>query len=146
MSSVQDMIKCPQCGGYYITDYDCRTHEELAFCHRCGRREEYRLVSDENGKTVLDDEGKPQYSEVSHFGYGCLKLAGKKGVSSLYAISEPITAKMVEDIKKSFDDENIDVGECYLTKWDEKKQDVIAVFGSVPPLFGDELADKESDE
>ena len=53
---------------------------------------------------------------------------------------------MVEDIKKSFDDENIDVGECYLTKWDEEKQDVISVFGSVPPLFGDELADKESDE
>ncbi len=146
MSSVQDMIKCPQCGGCYTTDYDCRTHEEYRICHRCGKREEIKVVRDENDKMVLDKEGKPQFMQGSHFGYGCLKLAGKKGVSSLYAISEPITDEMVEDIKKSFDDENIDVGNCYLTKWDDEKHDVIAVFGSVPPLYDDEFAGEENDE
>ncbi len=147
MSSVQDIIKCPQCGGCYTTDFDCKTLEEYRFCHRCGKREEYKLVRDEKGEAVLDSEGKPQYVEKSYFGYGCFKLAGKKGISSLYTIASPLTEKTVEDFKKSLEGDIIEVGNCYLTKWDEEKGDVVSVFGAVPPLYDDEMPDEdETDE
>lgn len=38
MSSVQDTVKCPQCGGCYTTDFDCRTLEEFRFCERCKKK------------------------------------------------------------------------------------------------------------
>lgn len=47
MSSVQDTVKCPQCGGCYTTDFDCRTLEEFKFCERCGKKEFVTLVLDE---------------------------------------------------------------------------------------------------
>ena len=32
--------KCPQCGGVYVVNFDCRTFEESKFCQRCGKAEE----------------------------------------------------------------------------------------------------------
>ena len=53
MSSVQDTVKCPQCGGCYTTDFDCRTLEEFKFCERCGKKELVEIVRDENGKPSI---------------------------------------------------------------------------------------------
>ncbi len=145
MSSVQDTIQCPQCGGCYTTDFDCRTFEEFKFCHRCGKREEIKMVRDEKGAPILDENNNPKYIEGSHFGYGCLKLAGKQGVSALYSLSGPLTEESFNSIKESFDNEDIDIGESYLTRWDEEKNDVIAVFGSLPPRY-DEIPEDEEDE
>ena len=57
MSSVQDIMECPQCKGIYSTDFNCRTQEEYRHCSRCGRTEKWMLVRDGEGKPVLDDEG-----------------------------------------------------------------------------------------
>ena len=146
MSSVQDTIKCPQCGGCYTTDFDCRTFEEFKFCERCGKKELVELVRDENGEAVLDAEGKPTYRESSHFGYGCLRLAGKKGGATLYSMTEPLTEQAAEEIQNSFNTELVDVGKSYLTKWDDEKKDVVALFGEVPQTYDEMLANHCKDE
>lgn len=146
MSSVQDTIKCPQCGGCYTTDFDCRTLEEFKFCERCGKKELVELVRDEKGEVVLDAVGKPSYKESSHFGYGCLKLAGKKGGATLYSMTEPLTDEAAADIRKSFNTELVDVGKSYLTKWDEEMKDVVALFGEVPHTYDEMVAEHSEDE
>ena len=145
MSSVQDTVKCPQCGGCYTEDFDCRTFEEFKFCHRCGKKELVTLVRDENGNTVYDAENKPQYKEESHFGYGCLCLAGKKGGSTLYSLSKPLTDDELTNIQSSFNQEIVDIGRSYLTKWDNEKKDVVAVFGEVPKLYDETTEEDEED-
>ena len=143
MSSVQDEEKCPQCGGCYTTDFDCRTFEEFKFCHRCGKREEYKLIRNEQGKAILDKDGQPKYIEESRFGFGCLMLAGKKGVSALYSMPEPLTDGMINDIKKTLEEDDVDADKSYLTKWDDEKHDVVAVFGTVPKLYDESFEDED---
>lgn len=135
MSSVQDTVKCPQCGGCYTTDFDCRTLEEFKFCHRCGKKELTTLVRDENGNAVYDADNKPQYTEESLFGYGCLCLAGKKGGSTLYSLTNPLTDEELANIQGSFNRDVVDIDKSYLTKWDADKNDVVSVFGEVPKLY-----------
>lgn len=143
MSSVQDTVKCPQCGGCYTTDFDCRTLEEFKFCERCGKKELVELVRDEKVEVILDAAGKPSYKESSQFGYGCLKLAGKKGGSTLYSMTEPLTEEAAADIHNSFNTELVDVGKSYLTKWDEEKKDVVALFGEVPHTYDEMVAEAQ---
>ena len=141
MSSVQDTVKCPQCGGCYTTDFDCRTFEEFKFCHRCGKKELVILVRDENGNAVYDADNKPQYTEESHFGYGCLCLPGKKGGSTLYSLTNPLTDEELANIQGSFNQDVVDIGKSYLTKWDADKNDVVSVFGEVPKLYDEMMAE-----
>ena len=82
--------------------FDCGTFEEFKFCHRCGKKELVTLVRDENGNAVFDADNKSQYTEESHFGYGCLCLAGKNGGATLYSVTEPLTDEAATDIHKSF--------------------------------------------
>lgn len=95
---------------------------------------------------ILDAAGKPSYRESSHFGYGCLKLAGKKGGATLYSMTEPLTDEAAADIRKSFNTELVDVGKSYLTKWDEEKKDVVALFGEVPHTYDEMVAEHSEDE
>ena len=145
MSSVQDTVKCPQCGGCYTTDFDCRTFEEFKFCLRCGKKELITLVRDENGNAVYDADNKPQYTEESHYGYGCLCLAGKKGGSTLYSLTNPLTDEELANIQGSFNRDVVDIGKSYLTKWDADKNDVVSVFGEVPKLYDKMMAEISED-
>ena len=145
MSSVQDTVKCPQCGGCYTTDFDCRTFEEFRFCHRCGKKELVILVRDENGNALYDADNKPQFTEESHFGYGCLCLAGKKGGSTLYSLTNPLTDEELANIQGSFNRDVVDIGKSYLTKWDADKNDVVSVFGEVPKLYDEMMAEISED-
>lgn len=135
MSSVQNTVKCPQCGGCYTEDFDCRTFEEFKFCERCGKKEIVELIRDEKGEAVYDADNKPTYRQHSVFGYGCLKLAGKNGGATLYSMTEPLTAEAEANIQSSFNTELVDIGKSYLTKWDDEKKDVVSVFGEIPPTF-----------
>ena len=145
MSSVQDTVKCPQCGGCYTTDFDCITFEEFKFCHRCGKKELVILVRDENGNALYDADNKPQFTEESHFGYGCLCLAGKKGGSTLCSLTNPLTDEELANIQGSFNQDVVDIGKSYLTKWDADKNDVVSVFGEVPKLYDEMMAEISED-
>ena len=145
MSSVQDTVKCPQCGGCYTTDFDCITFEEFKFCHRCGKKELVILVRDENGNALYDADNKPQFTEESHFGYGCLCLAGKKGGSTLYSLTNPLTDGELANIQGSIIRDVVDIDKSYLTKWDADKNDVVSVFGEVPKLYDEMMAEISED-
>ena len=145
MSSVQKEEKCPQCGGCYFEEFDCRTFEEFKFCHRCGKKELVTLVRDENGNTVYDADNKPQYTEESHFGYGCLCLAGKKGGTTLYSLTNPLTDEELANIQGSFNRDVVDIDKSYLTKWDADENDVVSVFGEVPKLYDEMMAEISED-
>lgn len=142
MSSVQKEDKCPQCGGCYFEEFNCRTFEEFKFCPRCGKKELVELVRDENDNAVYDADNKPQYKESSQFGYGCLCLVGKKGGSTLYSLTQPLTDEELANIQKSFNADVVDVGKSYLTKWDDKKKDAVAVFGELPRTYDEMLAEE----
>jgi hypothetical protein len=120
--------------------------EEFKFCERCGKKELVDLVRDENGEVVCDAEGKPTYMESSHFGYGCLKLTGNKGGATLYSMTEPLTDEPAADIRKSFNTELVNVGKSYLTKWDEEKKDIVALFGEVPHTYDQMIAKHSKDK
>ena len=94
----------------------------------------------------MSNNVKPTYRESSHFGYGCLKLAGKKGGATLYSMTEPLTDEAADEIRKSFNTELVDVGKSYLTKWDEEKNDVVSLFGEVPHTYDEMLAEHSDDE
>ena len=145
MSSVQDTVKCPQCGGCYTTDFDCITFEEFKFCHRCGMKELVILVRDENGNALYDADNKPQFTEESHFGYGCLCLAGKKGGSTLYSLTNPLTDGELANIQGQIIRDVVDIDKSYLTKWDADKNDVVSVFGEVPKLYDEMMAEISED-
>ena len=53
MSSVISHEKCPRCGGVLSIEFDCRTYEEWKGCSRCGRRDGWHYIRDEEGNAVL---------------------------------------------------------------------------------------------
>ncbi|MBQ7898409.1 MAG: hypothetical protein IJ307_00985 [Bacteroidales bacterium] len=140
MGSVIDYVRCPQCGGTYFRDYKYRTSEEYCSCVRCGKTDRWFIKRDDAGNACLDDAGKPQYVEESHTGYGVAYITGNKGVGRILHFIEPVN----EQTKDAFFETlstvpDIDKAKCYLTSWDDEKGEVIALFGSIPPLFEEEM-------
>jgi hypothetical protein len=95
---------------------------------------------------ILDAADKLSCKEYSQFGYGCLKLAGKKGGATFYSMTEPLTDEAAADIRKSFNTELVDIGKSYLTKWDEEKKDVVALFSDIPHTYDEMIAEQSEDE
>lgn len=100
MSSVQDIIECPQCKGIYTTDFNCRTQEEYRHCSRCGRTEKWIIVRDAEGKPVFDENGHVKMEHKENFGFGSAKIAFKKGFSQLWSFSEPVNDNIKKPIWK----------------------------------------------
>lgn len=151
MSSVQDIMECPQCKGIYSTDFNCRTQEEYRHCSRCGRTEKWMIVRDGEGKPVLDDEGHVKMEHKENFGFGSARIAFKGGLSQLWSFSEPVN----DDIKKAYlkASKHPDAieAECYLSSWDVESGDIVMVYGDPPETYvefmdsGDEEAERKSE-
>lgn len=146
MSSVQDMEKCPQCGGIYITDFDCRTFEEYKFCDRCGKAEQWVIQSDESNQICLDEDGKPKWRYIDKPGYGCIALFSKKGMGRMCALIEPLNDAIKSDFLKDISQPEIDETKCYLTAWDEENNEIVAVFGNLPQSYDEYMSETEGDE
>lgn len=145
MSSVQDIIECPQCKGIYSTDFNCRTQEEYRHCSRCGRTEKWVIVRDAEGKPVLDADGRIQMEHKENFGFGSAKIAFKGGLSQLWSFSEPVN----ENIKKAYlqasKSPEVNEDDCYLTTWDAESGDIAMVYGDPPETYT-EFMDAEDEE
>lgn len=138
MSSVQDYEKCPQCGGVYVVEFNCRTYEEYKFCHRCGKTEEYSIIRNDDGEPVLDEKGAPEYITKDNMGYGCIFLSGKKGVSTSYSFNEPYDLEeMKESYLKSLENPDIDAETSYFVYWDTDKKEIVVLFGYDPGTYRD---------
>lgn len=146
MSSVQDYDKCPQCGGIYVMDFDCRTLEEFRYCNRCGKREAFTRQTDQQGNFVLDGEGRIQYQFTSSTGYGCLAVADKKGSRAIYNLLNSVNDEIRMDYLEMIKNPDVDPEKCYLTSWDPQMQEITAVFGKLPLSFDESMVDTEGDE
>lgn len=136
MSSVQDYEKCPQCGGVYAVDFDCRTFEESKFCPRCGK-EEYYIHADDKGEPVLDENGKLKYISEDCDGCGCICVAHNKGILNYYPLEATID---LEELKTTYletlENPDVDAERSYFTYLDIEKKDVVVLFGEDPGLYG----------
>lgn len=138
MSSVTDYEKCPQCGGIYVVDFNCRTYEEYKFCHRCGKTEEYSMIRDANDKPVLDEKGLPKYESKENDGYGSIRIAGKKGISTCYSFSEPFDLEELKnDYLRTLESSDVDEEKSYLIYWDAEEKKIVVVFGDDPGTYRD---------
>ena len=145
MSSVQDIMECPQCKGIYSTDYNCRTQEEYRHCSRCGRTEKWTIVRDDEGKPVLDDEGRVKMEHKENFGFGSAKIAFKGGVSQLWSFSEAVNDNIKKAFLKASKEPNVNEDECYLSSWDAESGDIVMIYGDPPETYV-EYMDSEAEE
>lgn len=147
MSTVTDSEKCPQCGGVYMVDFDCRTFEEYKFCCRCGKSEDYFVVLNDDGEPVLDENGELQYLYKEDEGYGCFHVVWKKGGSSIYSLHMPFDFEEIkEDLFRDIENPDVDKDRSYFTYWDAEKKEIVVLFGEDPGTYEEfekEIADAE---
>lgn len=146
MGSVVNYESCPQCGGEYVEDFNYRTEEEKRVCFRCGRREKWKHVIDELGVPVLDEQGNCVMEYSLQEGFGCAKVLYKDGFGQFINFNEPINEEYKTKFLDWMKDDNLDVNGCYLTSWDTDKQELIAVFGTLPVVFDPAESGGDDDE
>lgn len=102
MSSVQEEIKCSQCGNeeaFY--ELDCRSCEEYVQCKDCG----YTFSSRTGEKK----------------GYGAYRISLKEGFGQLGTLDKG--AKLKDFLKHIYSlGDTVDRDESYVTKWSEKRK------------------------
>ena len=144
MSTVQDMKRCPQCGGQYITDYNCRTNEEWRSCNSCGYHEEWKLERDKDGCVVFEN-GQPKMTYSKHDGFGVMRLQFE-GIAQLGSLIEPITDAIKKEFEKHIADPRVIKDKCYLTVWDAEKGELSALYGTLPESYDDYMKRIEKEE
>lgn len=143
MGSVQDTIECPQCKGLYTTDFNYRTQEEYRHCSRCGRTEKWFLIRDSEGNVVLDGDGKAQMDYKLQAGNGSARISFKCGIAQLWSFSEPVNKEIEQAYLEALNNPEVNKEDCYLTSWDPQKNEVVAVFGSVPGTYDEFMGEEE---
>lgn len=134
MGSVINYIKCSQCGGIMFEDYYYNTDEIYRSCQRCGKYFSAELRKDEDGKYICDNEGKYIYDIIDNKGYGAIRIFGKVG-GVVHHMSSPISQETIDMFYQDLEDDAIDKSKCYLTKWNDEKQDVESIYGEIPELY-----------
>ena len=145
MSSGISHGKCPQCGGVYIYQTECGHFlEEYTRCNRCGKSTETFVKRDDSGKPVIDGLGNVVWINNSKDGYGCVAIA-KDRVTLVYDLEKPADEGIKREYLKAIEEEGVIKEKCYLSSWDEKKKEVVAIFGSLPKSYDELEANSESD-
>ncbi len=145
MSSVQDTTKCPQCGGHYVSDFNCRTQEEWRSCSSCGLHEEWKLERDAEGKVVFED-GRPKMNYFKQDGFGAMRIQFDNGIAQIGSFIEPITDAIKKEFEKYIEDPKVVKDKCYLTMWDAEKGELVALFGAIPESYDDFMKRMEEEE
>ena len=147
MSGVTDHEKCPQCGGVYVVDFNCRTFEESKFCQRCGKAEEYYVLIDDNRNPILDEDGKWQYISEENDGYGSICLTLKEGYFKYHPLEESFD---LEELKAAYlealENPDVDAERSYFAYWDTEKKEIVVLFGEDPGLYREDEDDFDVDD
>lgn len=112
--------RCPQCGGILWVHERNSSGTIFENCERCGWSA-IRMSYEDNWKVEK--------------GYGTVCITYGDGYSDFFIIEEPPDEKKITSYLAMLDHEYLDEDKSYLTLWDEKSQNVIAIFGSRPPDF-----------
>lgn len=148
MGSVQDMKKCPQCGGIYHTDYYYRSGEEYRHCFRCGRKESWTLVRDEERNPVLDNDGKFTMDYKLQEGFGSARIEFVNGLGQLWSFSEAVNQDIKNAYLKATETPDANKEQCYLSSWDPEKKEVVMLYGNMPETYDEfmkRIAEEQAD-
>jgi len=127
MSSVSDLVKCPQCGyeeaGY---EFDRRSRGEETLCNRCGYRESWEAKREQDGQFL---GWKHDISK----GFGVLWCRGTGGIAfkwhSLHSQEE--LAEAERWLKEHLADGTVEEDTARLTRWNNESRSVELVLGTL---------------
>lgn len=127
MSTVSDLVKCPQCG-YEEADYEfnCRTRGEETLCNRCGYRESWEAKRDEDGQLlgwkhdISQGAGALWYRPTEGIAYACHSLHSANELAEAERwLKERLAAGTVEE------------DTARLTRWNKETRSVELVLGTL---------------
>lgn len=143
MGSVISHEKCPRCGGVSVVDFDYNTLEESKMCNRCGKREGWNYVRDEDYNVIRNPDGTLQIEEENLAGYGvaAFQFDGMMVCYPLISNDDGAIEEFFDELKNNT---QLIKEECYLTVWDDELQDVKCKYGTMPLSYDEmEAAEKE---
>jgi hypothetical protein len=125
MSSVQDLIKCKQCG-YKEADYlyYCRIGEDVTTCRRCGFHESWTAKRDQDGVPC------GWLHEIDE-GFGALfyRLKGAGGFANGCMRSANELAEAERWLRERLAKGEVEPQDSYLTRWNRETMQVELVVG-----------------
>lgn len=139
MASVIDYPICERCGRECINEFNCRTFEEFQTCQVCGAGFAYTIKRDEDGKIVKDKAGNVVWQHEKNAGNGVAYIVFDDGVIFVDAApGKDEYDKWFKHIMKEIDtNKHVVREECYVTKWDYEKEELIVVYGKLPEEYDD---------
>ena len=117
--------RCPQCGGVCWTEERIPSRDIFSDCERCGWSWSNRPYGD---------------TRKEKKGYGVVCITYGDGGRDFIRIEEPLDVKKITSYLAMLNHGYLDEDKSYLTLWNEKSQNVIAIFGSRPPDFTQTIA------
>lgn len=132
MASVCEEGKCPRCGGFIVSDYNCSTTEAFQLCLRCGAAEQWMIVRKKNRKPVMTRAGKVKWRHIDRqnsCGIACIVC--KDGTICYSLFPKPIRWWHVRKFHRILKRPEVNPDECYLTKWDDKTKSIVMLYGYV---------------
>lgn len=141
MSTVQEYIKCPQCGGIFNHTVNTGNGEQYDVCDRCGKKYRKHLRLDTNKGDLRGETENSQYIILDCFGYGVMGIRHTDGSMAVYQLSKPYQESMKECFLELLQQDCVDEEGCYMTCWNAEKKRAETVYGTFPPSFEDFIAD-----
>ncbi|MFI5117164.1 MAG: hypothetical protein ACHP8B_10760 [Terriglobales bacterium] len=139
MSTVSDVVKCPQCG-YEKADYEfnCRTSEDVTMCRSCGYYECWDAKYDEDGERC------GWKHEISR-GAGALWYSGTgRGVfCGRYFNSTKEVLEAERWLRERLEKGEVDAEVCYLTRWNGETKQVEFIIGKFYESTEDDANESE---
>jgi hypothetical protein len=127
MSTVSDLVKCPQCG-YEEADYEfnCRTREEETLCNRCGYRESLEAKNHTDGQLL------GWKHEICN-GFGALWYRSRDGIGfACHTLHTAIELAEAERwLKQQLEAGTVDEHTARLTRWNGEARTVELVLGTL---------------
>ena len=141
MASVQNETDCNQCGYEYAHyEVQTRTGSEYIFCLMCGYYSATKAIIDrqksKDGRFYFktNKDGSHIYRKKEIKGNGAYRIAYKSGAATFGSIEHEMTDDTVKYFKGLFENEKIDEGKSYLTRWNQDKKEAEVVLGKVDSL------------
>ena len=130
--------KCPQCGARAMTESG--NGYKIRICPVCGSTEEAELVGEgENYEKLVADgwelhpsaDGSCLRKAKRYRGYGSVRFAKLNGCSQVCQLSKRLSDDEVANLLREFDDGGIDKSRCYVTRWNDEKQELEVLWGKI---------------
>src|ERR1700758_2866971 len=127
MSTVSDLVKCPQCGNEEADyTFDCRTSAEDTLCNRCGYLESWEPDHGEDGK-FLD------WKHETRRGFGVLWYRRTGGIA--FACHSLHSHEDVAEAERWWREQlaagTVEEETARLTRWNNETQSIDLVIGTL---------------